>query len=224
MIMPAARRRHWNAWASRKHCCNGWSWPSRASPWSVVTSRPSARKAGSKQLWTGLPSSQTVQAPQSPASQPFFTPNQPRSRRKVRRHWPGQGSAAKVWLLIRKFMDVSRVRCPSRGELGANLLGEVVRHVLAVRRPTVHSVTVQAERNGVLKGAFQFLRGGHGRETKLDRPDGCGGDREQEFTLRRAPRAHEQHFRAPEVGKCETAEGELLAEGVGGQEDRAQQF
>ena len=53
-----------------------------ASPWSVVTSRPSARKAGTRQLWTGLPSSQTVQAPQSPASHPFFTPNQPRSRRK----------------------------------------------------------------------------------------------------------------------------------------------
>ena len=48
-----------------------------------------------RQLWTGSPSSQTVQAPQSPASQPFLTPNQPSSRRKVRRHWPGRGSAEK---------------------------------------------------------------------------------------------------------------------------------
>ncbi len=59
----------------------------------VVTSRPSARKAGIRQECTGLPSSQTVQAPQSPASQPFLTPKKPRSRRKVRRHWPGCGSA-----------------------------------------------------------------------------------------------------------------------------------
>ena len=41
----------------------------------VVTARPSARKAGTRQVWTGMPSSQTVQAPQSPASQPFLTPN-----------------------------------------------------------------------------------------------------------------------------------------------------
>ena len=43
----------------------------------VVTSRPSARNAGIRQLWNGTPSSQTVQAPQSPWSQPFLTPNQP---------------------------------------------------------------------------------------------------------------------------------------------------
>jgi len=62
----------------------------------VVTSRPSARNAGVMQLLTVTPSSQTVHAPQSPVSQPFFTPNQPRSRRKVRRHWPGAGSVEKV--------------------------------------------------------------------------------------------------------------------------------
>ena len=63
-------------------------------PCSVVTSRPLARNAGTRQLCTGLPSSQTVHAPQSPASHPFFTPNQPRSRRNVLKHWPGRGSAA----------------------------------------------------------------------------------------------------------------------------------
>ena len=72
MIIPAVQKPHWNAWASRNACCIGCSLPSQASPWSVVTSRPSARNAGTRQLWTGLPSSQTVQAPQSPASQPFL--------------------------------------------------------------------------------------------------------------------------------------------------------
>ncbi len=37
----------------------------------VVTTRPSARNAGVMHLWTGVPSSHTVHAPQSPASQPF---------------------------------------------------------------------------------------------------------------------------------------------------------
>ncbi len=46
MIMPAAQKPHWNAWASRNACCIGCSLPSQASPWSVVTSRPSARNAG----------------------------------------------------------------------------------------------------------------------------------------------------------------------------------
>ena len=57
-------------------------------PSIVVISRPAARNAGIRQLWNGVPSSQTVQAPQSPASQPFLTPKHPCSRRKVRRHWP----------------------------------------------------------------------------------------------------------------------------------------
>src|ERR1700724_103546 len=37
----------------------------------VVISRPAARKAGVRQEWKGLPSIWTVQAPQSPWSQPF---------------------------------------------------------------------------------------------------------------------------------------------------------
>ena len=46
------------------------------------------------QLCTGSSSSMTVQAPQSPASHPFLTPNQPSSRRKVRKHCPGRASFA----------------------------------------------------------------------------------------------------------------------------------
>ena len=44
----------------------------------VVTSRLAERKAGTRQLCTGFPSSHTEQAPQSPWSQPFLTPNQRR--------------------------------------------------------------------------------------------------------------------------------------------------
>jgi hypothetical protein len=69
-------------------------------PSMVVTSRSAARYAGTRQLCTGLPSSHTVHAPQSPASQPFLTPNQPRSRTKVLKHCPGRGSALKDFPLI----------------------------------------------------------------------------------------------------------------------------
>ena len=92
MIMPAAQKPHWKACASWKAFWTGCIPPSGARPSMVVILRPSARKAGTRQEWNGLPSIQTVQAPQSPASQPFFTPNTSRSRRKVRRHWPGLGS------------------------------------------------------------------------------------------------------------------------------------
>ena len=59
----------------------------------VVISQPSARNAGKRQLCTGSPLMSTLHAPQSPASQPFFTPNHPSCRKKVRRHWPGRGVA-----------------------------------------------------------------------------------------------------------------------------------
>ena len=57
-------------------------------PAIVVTTRPPARNAGTKHECTASPSTQTVQAPQSPASHPFFTPKAPRSRNHVRKHCP----------------------------------------------------------------------------------------------------------------------------------------
>ena len=88
MIIPAVQKPHWNPWAARNASCSGCG----ASPSIVVTARPAARTAGKTQLCTGTPSTCTVHAPQSPASQPFLTPSQPFSRRNVRRHWPGRGS------------------------------------------------------------------------------------------------------------------------------------
>ena len=76
----------------------------------VVTAWPSARKAGIRQLCTGSPSSSTVQAPQSPASQPFLTPKWPSSRRNVRRHCPARGCLRNVLPLISKLMPHPAVR------------------------------------------------------------------------------------------------------------------
>ena len=92
--IPGVQKPHWKPCAATNRACMGCipSGPA-TSPSIVVTSRCLARNAGVTQLCTGWPSSSTVQAPQSPASQPFLTPNQPKSRRKVRRHWPGRGEA-----------------------------------------------------------------------------------------------------------------------------------
>ena len=95
----------------------------------VVTSRPSARNAGTRQLWTGLPSSQTVHAPQSPASQPFFTPNHPRSRDKGAQALAG--SRLSVENLSVDFVAHGDFLS---GELLADLFREVVGKMLAVRR------------------------------------------------------------------------------------------
>src|SRR6266568_3523822 len=70
----------------------------------VVIAWPSARKAEIRQLCTGSPSISTVQAPQSPASQPFLTPKYPSSRKKVRRHCPARGLSENALPLISKLM------------------------------------------------------------------------------------------------------------------------
>ena len=90
---------------------------------------PAARKAGIRQEWNGLPSSQTVQAPQSPGSQPFLTPKKPCSRRKVRRHWPG--SRARAGERALPFTREVHACAPGR-ELGADLLRVMVCEVALV--------------------------------------------------------------------------------------------
>jgi hypothetical protein len=83
----------------------GCSTPSCSSPSMVVTARSAARKAGTRQLCMGVLSSQTVHAPQSPASHPFLTPKKPSSRTNVRRHWPGWGSAENSLPLTVTFIE-----------------------------------------------------------------------------------------------------------------------
>jgi hypothetical protein len=111
----------------------------------VVTSRFAARNAGTRQLCTGFPSSQTVQAPQSPASQPFFTPNQPRLRTKVLKHWPGRGSASKSFPLIVYFIRKASVR-----KLLPNLLGKIVGQMLAMAGRAMDVVEVEVKRRRVV--------------------------------------------------------------------------
>ena len=69
----------------------------------------------------------TVQAPQSPASQPFLTPKQPSSRRNVRRHWPGRGRTVVAVPLTRKLTAAPRrcrqTRRKSRRRIAASLGG-----------------------------------------------------------------------------------------------------
>src|SRR6476646_1113841 len=105
-------------------------------------------------------------------------------------------------------MSVSRFN--SVGEFRANLGGEVVRQVLAVRRRAMHVIKVQAERHGVVDRAFQFLRRRHAFKAELNRANGGGGDREQKFAMLEAARADKKRFRAPEVREGETPEGILL--------------
>ena len=48
-------------------------------------------------------------------------------------------------------------------------------------------VEVEAERHGVVDRALQLLRGGKLFKAELNRPQGGGGDREQELAVFRAP-------------------------------------
>src|ERR1700746_1577930 len=105
----------------------------------VVIAWPSPRKAGMRQLCTGSPSISTVQAPQSPASQPFFTPKWPRSRRNVRRHCPARGVCERDFTLISNLLRALRPR-----EFGADFLSEPQGHVLAPERLAMDVVVVVA--------------------------------------------------------------------------------
>src|ERR1039458_1867099 len=69
--MPGAQNPHWKALCLRNDRCNGVRLAS-LNPSTVVIWRPSASMARMRQLRTDLPSSRTVQAPQSPRSQPIF--------------------------------------------------------------------------------------------------------------------------------------------------------
>ena len=82
MIMPAAQNPHWNARASDEGPLN---WMHRSVFWQILNGGDvtTGAKAGMRQEWKGTPSSQMVQAPQSPWSQPLLTPKQPSSRRKA---------------------------------------------------------------------------------------------------------------------------------------------
>ncbi|EYT82453.1 hypothetical protein CF54_13235 [Streptomyces sp. Tu 6176] len=59
MSMPGVQEPHWRACRSWKARCDGVHTPSRASPWTVVTTPPSAWTASMLQLLTPVPSTVT---------------------------------------------------------------------------------------------------------------------------------------------------------------------
>ena len=87
IIMPGVQKPHCRPWQAMKPCWTGSSSPSRASPSTVRTSRPSAITASTVQDFTGAPSSQTTQAPQLDVSQPQWVPV---SSSSSRRKWTEQ--------------------------------------------------------------------------------------------------------------------------------------
>ena len=166
------------------------------------------------QLCTGVPSTWTVQAPQSPPSQPFLTPRLPCSRRKVRRHWPGRGSACagdavdldghaqapSCWAAPgrmpapgsagrggQKSPDTCAVPVALRGpQFGPDFLGQPVGHVPAPGRQSVDVVVVERLRDGGVQRAAEARRpSGSAPEAQLHGPLGRGGDGQHQGCRRR---------------------------------------
>ena len=79
---PGVQNPHWKLCESHIACCSGPRTPSGASPSIVVTSWPAAWTASIRHERTGLPSTMTVHAPQTPCSQPTWVPVRSRSSRR----------------------------------------------------------------------------------------------------------------------------------------------
>jgi hypothetical protein len=89
-IMPGVQKPHWKPFSSAKARWTGWS----RRPSMVVMAASSHSTARIMQDFTGLPSSRTVQAPQSPFSQPHLAPVSPSFSRSTRKRVsPGRTAA-----------------------------------------------------------------------------------------------------------------------------------
>ena len=185
----------------------------RAEPSMVVTAWPSARNAGIRQLCTGSPSISTVQAPQSPASQPFLTPKLPSSRRKRAQALPGRGFRESL-PLISKLMAAP--------EFGADLLRKPQRHVLAPGRFAVNVVVI--ERFGdCCRMAWRSSPAPAFLATTVYRPDGRGrdGQRKTAFApMRRSAAPPSGRPASAKSGETPSAASRLRAEYRSGAADR----
>src|ERR1044071_4368798 len=81
-MKPGVQKPHCRAACSRNFCCTGCSLSPSAMPSTVVTVRPSASTPSIRQEQTSLPSTMTLQAPQSPEPQPSLLPVRPSSSRR----------------------------------------------------------------------------------------------------------------------------------------------
>src|SRR6185503_16436621 len=79
----AVQKPHWTAPRSANACCTASRRPSRSSPSTVSTSRPSASIARYVHALTAAPSTSTVQAPQTWLSQERLAPLSPRRSRNT---------------------------------------------------------------------------------------------------------------------------------------------
>lgn len=73
-IIPGWQKPHWSAPQTSKARCTGCGPSADARPSMVVTSRPAEACASVMHESVGFPSTRTVQAPQSPLSQPCLVP------------------------------------------------------------------------------------------------------------------------------------------------------
>ena len=93
---PGVQKPHCSPWHSENACCTGLSRPSAepstsVSPSTVVISRSTAETANIRHERIGRPSTSTVQAPQTPCSQPTWVPVRPRSWRSASDSKPASG-------------------------------------------------------------------------------------------------------------------------------------
>src|SRR4030095_5241586 len=87
-IIPGVQKPHCIAWVSQKACWRGRRPSGGVRPSMVVTLAPSSCTAKRRQLRALAPSTKTVQAPQTPCSQPTWVPVSPRyCRRKSASAW-----------------------------------------------------------------------------------------------------------------------------------------
>src|SRR4051794_8685955 len=133
MRKPGVQNPHCRAWHSRKASWTGCStWPprpsSRARPSTVSTAAPSTWTASTRQERTGAPSTTTVQAPQTPCSQPTCVPVRRRSWRSASDSNRRTGTVASrgtpftVTVIVRSVSTETVMRRSSRCSwLGAGL-------------------------------------------------------------------------------------------------------
>jgi hypothetical protein len=171
----------------------------------------------------GMPSSHTVQAPQSPASQPFLTPNYApvtqEGAQALSRCWlggkqfavdvvvhPGIGRAGGMRI---RNVGMFHLRSGLR-QLGADLLSEIAGEVALVSGRAVDVIEVSVGRDALVERAPQLCCGWRVRESQLDRPRGRRRDRDQEIVASRVLRADQQRRRPPEMRERGVAEREAL--------------
>ena len=168
------------------------------------------------QLCTGSPSTSTVQAPQSPASHPFFTPNHPSSRRNVRRHCPGRGTAAWLFPFTEKSFE------PFPGELLANLFGKLQCHVPTPCRRAVNVVVVMLDLG--FEPLAQCVTRRQAWKRQPDRTRRGRRDGESERTVVRRQCPNQQCGRAAKRRERDLPKGGAPAQRRQRQRDGAKQF